>query len=77
MKIRSGLLSFAFTLLFAATASAQTYIPPTNHRVDTIINSNWRFIRQDVAGATNTTFDDSSWTNLNLPMDLILRRIAR
>jgi beta-galactosidase len=62
-------LSFVFAVLFGlvSAAPAQTYVPPANHRVDTIIDSNWRFIRQDVSGAQNPTFDDSAWTNLNLP----------
>jgi beta-galactosidase len=51
----------------AASLAAQPYVPPVNHRTDSIINSNWRFIRQDVSGAQNSGFDDSSWTNLNLP----------
>jgi beta-galactosidase len=31
------------------------------------VDSGWRFIRQDVAGAQTNGFDDSSWTVLNLP----------
>ena len=46
---------------------AQTYNPPANHRVDLILDANWRFIRQEVAGAQTAGFDDSSWTKLNLP----------
>jgi len=46
---------------------ATTYTPPVNHRVDMLVDSSWRFIRQDVAGAQVVRFDDSSWTNLNLP----------
>ncbi len=67
MKTFHGLLSFVVAVLFASAACAQIYVPPANHRVDTIIDSNWRFIRQDVSGAQNPTFDDSTWTNLSLP----------
>ncbi len=56
-------------LIFCAAFSPATrnYTPPANHRADVMVDSNWRFIRQDVAGAQATEFDDSSWTNLNLP----------
>jgi beta-galactosidase len=47
--------------------SAQTYVPPTSPRANIILDSGWRFIRQDVAGAQTNGFDDSNWTNLNLP----------
>jgi beta-galactosidase len=47
--------------------AAQTYTPPVHHRADVVMDANWRFIRQDVAAAQAPEFDDSSWTNLNLP----------
>jgi beta-galactosidase len=49
------------------SSAAPTYTPPANHRVDVVMDANWRFIRQDVAAAQAAEFDDSSWTNLNLP----------
>ncbi len=54
-------------MFVALTAAAQTYQPPVNAREDLVLNSDWRFIRQDVAGAQASSFDDSTWTNLNLP----------
>ena len=51
----------------APALSAQPYTPPASHRADILLDSGWRFIRQDVAGAQTNGFDDSSWTNLNLP----------
>jgi len=45
----------------------QPYSPPANHRADLLLDSNWRFIRQDVAGAQTNGFDDSSWSTINLP----------
>jgi len=47
--------------------AAQRYTPPANHRLDLIVDANWRFIRQDIPGAAGAGFDDSSWTNVNLP----------
>jgi beta-galactosidase len=46
---------------------AQPYTPPANERVDVILDPGWRFIRQDVTGAQNSSFDDSAWSVINLP----------
>jgi beta-galactosidase len=46
---------------------AQTYSPPANNRADILLDNGWRFIQQDVAGAQNPGFDDSSWSSINLP----------
>ena len=64
-----GKMLFIWLLAFglAPLLSAQTYTPPASSRLDLNLDSSWRFIRQDTAGAQNVSFDDSSWTNLNLP----------
>ena len=54
-------------LCTVASITAQPYTPPANERVDVILDSGWRFIRQDVAGAQNSNFDDSAWSVINLP----------
>ncbi len=64
---RYALFVFLVMMGLGASLKAQTYTPPASHRTDLILDSGWRFIRQDVAGAQNPGFDDSSWTNLNLP----------
>ncbi|HWW02349.1 MAG TPA: glycoside hydrolase family 2 TIM barrel-domain containing protein [Candidatus Acidoferrum sp.] len=46
---------------------AQVYVPPATYRADLNLDGGWRFIRQDVTGAEATSFDDSTWTLLNLP----------
>ncbi|MBC8095991.1 MAG: beta galactosidase jelly roll domain-containing protein [Akkermansiaceae bacterium] len=48
-------------------AAAQTYVPPAPGRESVNLNPNWRFIRQDVAGAQAAGFDDSVWSVVNLP----------
>jgi beta-galactosidase len=48
-------------------SNSQTYIPPTNGRVDINLDPGWKFIQQNVSGAQAPGFDDSSWTNINLP----------
>ena len=53
--------------LFAISLAAQTYQPPANVRQDLVLDSGWKFIRQDVPRAQDVNIDDSSWSNLNLP----------
>jgi beta-galactosidase len=65
--VKNTLFVCAVALLSAATLTAQTYVPPANERADILLNSGWQFIRQDVAGAQDTNFDDSAWTNASLP----------
>ena len=60
-------LTIALFTLLVLSAAAQSYHPVKNHRQDVNLDSGWKFIRQDVAGAQNPSFDDTSWTNLNLP----------
>jgi len=64
---RGLLLVGWISLGFLLAAAAQTYTPPANNRADINLDSGWRFIQQDVSGAQGTSFDDSSWTSLNLP----------
>lgn len=63
-RLAAAVLAFC---AFAFFSRAQPYVPPASDRADIILDNNWRFIQQDVAGAQATNFDDSSWTNLNLP----------
>ena len=68
LRSQSGAAIGSALLLGAAlTAGAQTYVPPANHRADILVNGAWRFIQQDVAGAQNPAFDDSSWVAVTLP----------
>src|SRR5256885_3581936 len=43
------------------------YTPPANPRGDISLDSSWKFIKSDVAGAQNATFDDSTWSGVSLP----------
>ena len=56
-----------FLLALRGLLAAQAYSPPASHRVDLSLDPGWRFIRQDVPGAQNPGFDDSSWSVVNLP----------
>jgi beta-galactosidase len=55
----------AFTS-FAVVPTASAYTPPPA-RQQTNLDSGWRFIRSDVAGAEATQFNDSSWTATKVP----------
>lgn len=61
-------LAIGFLLLWhAVSLEGQIYSPPAGDRVDISLDSGWKFIQQDVAGAQNPLFDDSSWTNVTVP----------
>lgn len=48
-------------------SNAESYLPPKSHRVDLVLNSGWKFIRQDEANAAAADFNDSNWVILGLP----------
>jgi beta-galactosidase len=50
-----------------AAAAASRYTPPTSPRVRLNFNLNWRFVREDAAGAEAPAFDDSQWTTVGTP----------
>src|SRR5438874_7012593 len=68
-RVISGSFSHLLFYLLAQTVLiyAAPYSPPLTHRADLSLDSAWRFIRQDVAGAQTNGFDDSSWSLINLP----------
>lgn len=43
------------------------YAPPTGLRAEISLNSGWKFARSDKASAQNVGYDDSNWSNINLP----------
>jgi beta-galactosidase len=60
----------AFAILFSsgcASISSNGKVAPVSPRMSIDLNSDWRFIRQDAAGAQATSFDDSSWQAVQLP----------
>ena len=48
-------------------ASAVNYTPPASNRLRFNFNQDWKFIKQDVAGAEKVEFDDKSWADVSLP----------
>src|ERR1022692_1960605 len=66
-QVGSALLVWLLAFGMTESLSAQTYVPAVSPRADVLLNSGWHFIRQDVSGAQTNGFDDSTWTNLDLP----------
>src|ERR1700722_19651872 len=54
-------------VLVALSTAAQTYHPPADVRKDLMLDASWRFSRQDTGGAQDPRFNDSSWTDVDLP----------
>ena len=52
--------------VLAATQAAR-FTPPVSPRTRINFNLNWRFIREDAAGAEAPGFDDSQWTTISTP----------
>ncbi len=46
---------------------ATRFIPPNSPRARINFNLNWKFIREDVAGAEASDFNDSHWTTISTP----------
>jgi beta-galactosidase len=57
---RISVFSFLLSLLLVTAVRAGS-------RVDTVIDSTWKFNKADVANAQLPSFDDSSWITLDLP----------
>jgi beta-galactosidase len=51
----------------SACAAESAYVPPPSPRVNYNFNADWKFIRQDIPGAEQPAFDDSTWTTVSAP----------
>jgi beta-galactosidase len=65
--VASGGAIEAFTPQNIQAAGASTYTPPASNRIDTIIDTGWKFFEGDVSNAQATTFNDTSWATVTLP----------
>ena len=61
------LLALAIFFGLTHTIYGEEYEVPGNHRLDVVVAGGWRFMRQDVAGASGVGFDDTGWSVVNLP----------
>ena len=52
------------------TAGGARYLPPATARTDTIIDTGWRHLRSNASDAGATSFDDSTWTAVDLAPQL-------
>jgi beta-galactosidase len=68
MKVRIAVIIIAVvSLQILASRASAAYTPPRSPHIDYNFNPGWKFIRQDVQGADQLGFDDSSWTDVSAP----------
>jgi len=70
MTLRPVLPLAAFAALVSAAplcAAEPRFTPPASPRVTYNFNAGWKFIRQDVPGAQEVSFDDSQWETVSTP----------
>jgi len=70
MKSNLVLPLMAFAVLVSGSplgADAPRFTPPASPRVTYNFNAGWKFIRQDVPGAQEVSFDDSQWETVSTP----------
>ena len=63
----AALLVCGFWRVPTVSAAANGFAPPASPRATYSFNPDWKFIRQDVAGAENPEFNDAAWTTVSLP----------
>jgi beta-galactosidase len=51
----------------APAAHAATYTAPTSKRAELALDAGWKFKQGTVSGAEQSSFDDSSWSTVQLP----------
>ena len=66
--MKNTLLPFVLcALAVGAAAQNGSYTPPASPRARMNFDLNWKFIREDVAGAEAPAFDDSKWATVTTP----------
>jgi len=66
--MKKKLLSvIALALAAAAPLPAVQYVPEPHNRERMNMNAAWKYIRQNVSGAEQRTFNDSAWSTVGLP----------
>jgi beta-galactosidase len=70
MKLKHVLVPMAWVVLVAGNplcAAESRFTPPASPRATYNFNAGWKFIRQDVPGAQDVSFDDSQWETVSTP----------
>ena len=66
--LRLSFLSVVGLWVLSGRANAgEAYALPATHRTDVLLDTDWRFIREDVTNAETAGFDDSTWSTITLP----------
>jgi len=66
-RVIIGTVAFLCALAAFDMALAQTFTPPAEFRHDTSLVDGWRFIKRDMDGAEQESFDDQSWDVISIP----------
>jgi len=67
IRLSAAALILVLALPHAALAQSAPYAPPASPRAKINFDLNWKFIRQDVAGAEAPAFDDAAWATVSTP----------
>ncbi len=62
-----SMMTVDFSRLSFVDNAQAAYQPDPNQREKYSFNYDWKFVRQDVAGAQAVAFNDSAWQNVSLP----------
>src|SRR5204863_1053177 len=58
---------FSAELLEGRVLLSGNFTPPADPRIITSLDSSWKFLRSDAAGAQASGYDDSAWSPISLP----------
>ena len=67
MKLLPPIALAALATASALQSAEPRYTPPASPRSTYNFNYDWKFIRQDVPGAMDVSFDDSQWQTVSTP----------
>jgi beta-galactosidase len=70
MKPNARLLLIVFALLASTPllwSADAPYTPPASPRTTYNFNADWKFLRKDIPGAQEVSFDDSKWETVSTP----------
>jgi beta-galactosidase len=62
-----AVLVVVFLSISSSGARAERFVPPTSPRETFNFNLDWRFIKEDIAGAEVVAFDDAKWESVSTP----------
>lgn len=70
IRLSGFLFSFLYSIAIHAQIASQSsglFVPPASPRATYNFNADWKFSFGDTAGAEQTQFNESNWSNVSLP----------